>query len=272
MCVAFFALGQHKDYPLIIASNRDEFYERPTREVRLWGTPPVISGLDLKAGGTWLAVSASSKFALVTNFRGAQRPRDSVLAPPGLAEPLSGAPLTETLSRGELPLLFVQAEVTPQRFINQLNTIRDSYNPFSIVFGDSKRISFYSSPTGESGSSTGGLVGLSNAAPDVLWPKVARGKQALQNALKHVKKSALVAELFTILSSKVRALPGELPITGISQGREEFLSSIFIASKTYGTRASSVVLCSLDGRVSFFERRFGPEGELLGESEIRPIA
>ncbi|MEP2650837.1 MAG: NRDE family protein, partial [Paraglaciecola sp.] len=30
MCILFVAINQHKDYPLIIAANRDEYFARET--------------------------------------------------------------------------------------------------------------------------------------------------------------------------------------------------------------------------------------------------
>ncbi|MGN6731985.1 MAG: NRDE family protein, partial [Candidatus Binatia bacterium] len=43
------------DFPLIIAANRDEHYDRPSVPPSLLQTTPkIISGRDLRAGGTWL--------------------------------------------------------------------------------------------------------------------------------------------------------------------------------------------------------------------------
>ncbi|MCP3848945.1 MAG: NRDE family protein, partial [Gammaproteobacteria bacterium] len=36
MCLILIALQQHKDYPLIVIANRDEFYARPTRTAHWW--------------------------------------------------------------------------------------------------------------------------------------------------------------------------------------------------------------------------------------------
>ena len=250
MCTAFFALGLHPHYPLIIASNRDEFYARPANAVCLWGDPPTISGLDCKANGTWFAVSPQGRFSLVTNYRGGKTSADQVR------------------SRGELPLLFVQGNDDQEKFLDHLRKIKHLYSPFSLVFGDRASIRYFSSPIGESGNIAEGLLGLSNAAPDVPWPKVVRGKAAMQHALALEDENELSTALFALLSSKDRASPNELPTTGIPQEQEEFLSSIFIASATYGTRASSVVLFGCDGAISFIEQGFGSGGKPLGETRI----
>ncbi len=57
--------------PLVVAANRDEFFDRPAEGPALrrapWGT--MLSPLAQRAGGTWLALSPSGVFAAVTNRR-----------------------------------------------------------------------------------------------------------------------------------------------------------------------------------------------------------
>ncbi|KAJ7375240.1 hypothetical protein OS493_001985 [Desmophyllum pertusum] len=53
-------------YRLIIASNRDEFYFRPTATARFWEkNPNLIAGMDLKPEGGWsmLGMTTDGKFA-----------------------------------------------------------------------------------------------------------------------------------------------------------------------------------------------------------------
>ncbi|MDH3861899.1 MAG: NRDE family protein, partial [Gammaproteobacteria bacterium] len=72
MCLIALSVGQHPDYPLILAANRDEFHARPTKEAHWWpDKPDVVGGRDLQAGGTWLAVHRNGRFATVTNYRDA---------------------------------------------------------------------------------------------------------------------------------------------------------------------------------------------------------
>jgi uncharacterized protein with NRDE domain len=64
-------------YPFILAANRDEDYERPSREAHWWEDAPfVFGGRDVVHGGSWLAITNTARFAAVTNLRGAvPRPR-----------------------------------------------------------------------------------------------------------------------------------------------------------------------------------------------------
>ena len=73
MCLAAIAIGQSARFPWVLASNRDEFFDRASAPLAWWqpagGGPAVLSGRDLSAGGTWLGLNAQGKLALVTNVR-----------------------------------------------------------------------------------------------------------------------------------------------------------------------------------------------------------
>ena len=69
MCLVLIAYKAHTGYPLIIAANRDEFYQRPARSARFWDDhPQILGGRDLKLGGTWMAVDRCGRMAAVTNY------------------------------------------------------------------------------------------------------------------------------------------------------------------------------------------------------------
>ena len=74
MCLILTALDSHPDYSLVVAANRDEFYDRPTAAAAFWPEhPTILGGRDLKAGGTWLGIDRTGRFAAVTNFRQGER-------------------------------------------------------------------------------------------------------------------------------------------------------------------------------------------------------
>lgn len=60
----------------------------------------------------------------------------------------------------------------------------------------------------------------------------------------------------------------QLPHTGVSLEVERLLSSIFIASPGYGTRASTALIVQQDGSRQIHERSFGPDGVLLGDVSL----
>src|SRR5437016_557368 len=71
MCLIALAHRASERWPLVIAANRDEFFARPTRAAHWWDDAPgVYGGRDLRAGGSWMAVTRRGRFAMVTNVRG----------------------------------------------------------------------------------------------------------------------------------------------------------------------------------------------------------
>ena len=57
--------------PLVVAANRDEYFDRAASGPQLQQTPggPILAPLDLRAGGTWLGLNPHGVFAAVTNRR-----------------------------------------------------------------------------------------------------------------------------------------------------------------------------------------------------------
>src|SRR5687768_4856387 len=73
MCLIFLSINNHSNYKLILAGNRDEFYQRKTASANFWKDHvQVIGGRDLEAGGTWLAMTQGGKIGMVTNYRDPQ--------------------------------------------------------------------------------------------------------------------------------------------------------------------------------------------------------
>ena len=57
-------------YPLLVAANRDEHFDRPSAPPSLLNNrPKLIAGKDLSAGGTWLGVNEFGLMAGILNRR-----------------------------------------------------------------------------------------------------------------------------------------------------------------------------------------------------------
>ncbi|GIX46938.1 MAG: hypothetical protein KatS3mg131_1149 [Candidatus Tectimicrobiota bacterium] len=70
MCLLMVIHRYVRDYPLVLAANRDEYYDRPAQgPQRLATAPAVWGGRDLRAGGTWLGVNAHGLVVGLTNRR-----------------------------------------------------------------------------------------------------------------------------------------------------------------------------------------------------------
>jgi uncharacterized protein with NRDE domain len=74
----------------------------------------------------------------------------------------------------------------------------------------------------------------------------------------------LAEALLAALADRSQAPDADLPTTGLDDRRERLLSAPFIVDDHYGTRCSTVILVSRDGRVFFAERSFGPGGRPAG--------
>ena len=66
----YFRATTKREFPVVIAANRDEFLDRPAGDPTiLLERPRVVGGKDLKAGGTWLGVSEHGIVAGLLNRR-----------------------------------------------------------------------------------------------------------------------------------------------------------------------------------------------------------
>jgi uncharacterized protein with NRDE domain len=242
MCLVLIALNSHPDYSLILAANRDEFYDRPTAPAQFWAGPPsVLGGRDLKAGGTWLGVDQRGWLAAVTNYRQGQRE--------------SPAPR----SRGLLVSDFLTGDTGAREYMDKVQREADLYNGFNLLALDAGGLFYFSNREGRIRTLAPGVYGLSNHLLDTPWPKVVSGKSAF-GALLSAQASELIPKLFALLSDRNRPADDLLPSTGIGQEWERLLSSAFIVSDQYGTRSSTVVLIGRDGSIVLVERSFGPAG------------
>lgn len=75
MCTLIALHRVHRDYPLVVAANRDELYARPSAGVRLLREARrVVGGRDEEKGGTWLGASERGFFVGLTNQRASSPP------------------------------------------------------------------------------------------------------------------------------------------------------------------------------------------------------
>jgi uncharacterized protein with NRDE domain len=238
MCLILFAHEYHPAYHLVIAANRDEFYDRPTAPLSFWEDfPTALAGRDLKGGGTWLGVTQKGRIAAITNFR----------------DPASIIP--DAPSRGKLVTGFLMGNDSPETYLQGLSTKGSRYNGFNLLAGHGKDLYYYSNRGRNVEKIFPGLYGLSNDLLDVPWPKVERGKKALQCLLDHQKKLD-PRDVFTLLRDGAYAPDETLPDTGVGLVWEKILSPVFISSKIYGTRSSSVVLVEKSGTIKFYEKTY----------------
>ncbi len=241
MCLIIFSYRSHPVYPLILAANRDEFYERPTAQAAFWKDYPyILAGKDLKAGGTWLGITKSGRVAAITNFRSPLSMKDS-------------AP-----SRGELVNGFLRGIEDPYEYIHDVRHGSRMYNGFSIILGDRSGLFYFSNAGGDPFRKISpGTYGLSNHFMGTPWPKVERGRRLLDKIVSGTG-GLQQDKIFHILADTLTPDDKSLPDTGVGLEWERILSPIFIQSEIYGTRSSTVILVDRVNNVTFTERTFIP--------------
>jgi len=248
MCLILFSYRHQPDYPLILAANRDEFHARPTAPLDFWADDPaILAGRDLKGGGTWMGVSRSGRFAALTNYR----------------DPASLRP--DAASRGRLAADFLKGGAPARRYLERLQRTASGFNGFNLLVMDAAGLYHYSNRGDGVSPVRPGVHGLGNALLDTPWPKVERGKAALEKALSGGEPDP--ESLLNLLEDQTRAPDPQLPDTGVGLDRERMLSPMFIVSDGYGTRTSSVVIMDRQGGVVFWERTFPTGGR--GRPSIR---
>jgi uncharacterized protein with NRDE domain len=235
MCLIFLSFNNHPTYKLIVAGNRDEFYNRRTAPAAFWEDhPDVLGGRDLEGGGTWLGMNRAGKISMLTNYRD-----------PKHIDPL--AP-----SRGHLVSDYLFGNTTAEQYIKAVEQRGARYNGFNLILGSPDELWYYSNYKQGVDKLAPGFYGLSNHLLDTPWPKVVRGKEKLQPMLARPRLNP--DEIFDMLYDVEPAPDHMLPDTGLSLDRERALSSMFIKTDGYGSRCSTVVLVEHSGEITFAER------------------
>lgn len=233
MCLILAAWDAHPEFKLVVASNRDEFFERTSLPMHWWDDLPILGGRDLAARGSWMTLSASGRFAAVTNVRDFSRP-DSALR-----------------SRGEIPVRFCVGSDSPADYCRGLPA--DDYTGFNALASDLVTLWWTSNWAHAALPLDTGIYGVSNAALDTPWPKVVNGKRRFADAL---ASGADAEDLFAVLADDAVAPDALLPDTGVGIELERLVSPAFISSPDYGTSASTVLRIRRDGTYDVEERRF----------------
>lgn len=246
MCILFIAVEQHPEYPLIIAANRDEFYQRPTLSSEYWSAyPNLLAGKDMQAGGTWMGVTQSGYVSALTNIRAPQLNKD------------------EVQSRGQLVLDYLAKPDIRAEYVQFLHKNRTSFNGYNLLFGKWHDLAVYNNHEDSLQFLGPGFYGLSNANLNSPWPKINKGVQALKAYCEN-QQDIEPEELFQLLRNEEKAEDHLLPQTGVPEVWEKQLSSIFINTEGYGTRTSTLFWVTRQHTAFWQERTFDESGQITG--------
>jgi uncharacterized protein with NRDE domain len=225
VCTLALYFRMFEDYPLIVAANRDEHYDRPSAPPALQNDrPKIVAGRDLRANGTWLGVNEDGLIAGILNRRlNGQLPI-----------------LSDARSRGLLCLdvLSFESPVAANAFIREH---KFRYNPFTLLFAD--RHEAYVSYNDEE---------------RIITQKIEKGLHVFSSAAEfemHSAKAVRAYALFAKLSNRVRPTNG-IPLESIaalqtvladhslSAASDDPGDAICVHRETSGTVSSSIIYFS----------------------------
>lgn len=244
MCLIAFSFDSQKNQ-LLLAANRDEYYNRPTAAAHWWPDGQTFAGKDLLAGGTWLAVNSLGRLAALTNYRSA-----------------SAAP-ADALSRGSLVTRALDPAQSVASILNDIAQTAEQYAGFNLLVMDwdpTARGTLSAWYLANHGAGTprrlaSGVYGLSNGYLDEDWPKTKRLRAQVADAAAQAAPDTEY-QLLMALTDRAVAPDTGLPDTGVGISRERMLSAAFIRSDdafAYGTRTSAIVQMTPAGALSFSE-------------------
>lgn len=239
MCLIVFSYKSNPSYPFVLATNRDEFYGRPTQAAHIWQTSPkIIAGKDKEAGGTWLGVSETGRFAALTNHRKMDDVKE------------------DTTSRGIIVKDFLLSERNPREYLGELQRDGDQFNGFNLIAGNFDDLYYMSNRKEGIYKIKPGIHAVSNAFLNTPWPKTVYAAEVFQEILNN--GGADEEKLFEMLKHDERYPIDRLPDTGLPKEMEKAVSSVFIQTDNYGTRSSTLLTVDNHHSVHFVEKSYIP--------------
>jgi uncharacterized protein with NRDE domain len=226
MCLLIMVAQTNVDFPLIVAANRDEMFDRPAVAMTVLrdAGPRILGGRDELAGGTWLAVNEAGVVAGLTN------------------RPMTGGRDPTKRSRGELPVALAghtSAAAAVDAFGSRFRT--HDYNPAWLLVGDREAL-FAVDTSGHAPvirALPPGVHILENRPVGAKSPK-AQHVTDLVAGIESLPEGELVQRLKAVLADhEVPPGPSAVDDTGTEAPAE--IKAACVHTKRYGTRWSCVI-------------------------------
>jgi uncharacterized protein with NRDE domain len=230
-------------YPLVVAANRDERYDRASREpdVVFNGTKSLIRPWDTEKDGTWMGVAEDGWFVGITN-------QDD------------GKHDTHALSRGKVvdACLNAGGHRGAARLLAQLDPTQ--YNPFNIAFGRQRALVLSRVCPGQhldmQPFPPGVHVISNDCCSDKYKEKVDRATERAKTIKQDTCEDDVKDKLLRILMSH-ETTTGD-PFQALCVHADEH---------SFGTRSTSIVTVSNDGEVEYWFSE-GPPCKSVGLSRM----
>lgn len=259
MCLLFVYVNKDPDengYKMILASNRDEFWPRPTDIANFRDNFKWFGGSDLepgKEGGTWLGISTTGKVAILLNILAKQNP--------------------SAKGRGSLVRNFLTGDLSCEEYLEDISSSASEFNPFHLLLLDLRNdcnLHCLSSCQNKVQTVTklpGVHAGDNSICLDAPWKKTKEGQRIFTDILKEYgckeDKDELVSKILDFLNIKTQYFPDEKIAEQFRDAGKKLvgdlmqqLSSrfVFCPEAQYGTRTNTVILVDSQGNCDYIER------------------
>ena len=246
MCLIVLSLNPKSDYKLVLASNRDEFYERPTKSLHWWDSSPrVLAGKDKNFDGTWMALSEKGKFAAVTNVREFTSLSTRKKSLENLA------------SRGDLVKDFVLSNYSASEYLNEIDCL--NYQGFNLILFDGSEGLICSNRGFEKKLNEGETYAIGNKPIENKSKKIL---SAEEDFVKILSSEISGKNLFEMMQAPVnKPLEFSKAFTKENHGRE--FPYRFIATDIYGTRSTTSIIIDKNNEAVIEETSFNEVREIV---------
>ena len=252
MCLIVLSLNPKSDYKLVLTSNRDEFYERPTKSMHWWDSSPrVLAGKDKNFDGTWMALSEKGKFAAVTNVREFTSLSTQKKSLENLA------------SRGDLVKDFVLSNYSASEYLNEIDCL--NYQGFNLILFDGTDGLICSNRGFEKKLTQGETYAIGNKPIENKSEKIL---SAEEDFAKILSSEISGKNLFTMMQAPVnKPLEFSEAFTKENHGRE--FPYRFIATDIYGTRSTTSIIIDKNNDAEIEETSFNEVKEIVKSKKFK---
>lgn len=215
MCTLIICRQVFRFFPLVVAANRDEDYDRPAEPPRIWsGTPRILAPVDPITSGTWWALSEYGVLAAITNRDGYDYSPDT------------------TMKRGELCLMALQDAKNADDALESICVLDGAmFNAFHLLIADRHGKAYV-----VLGDATKSLE--DRLAPDGLFLVTNQGVGP-----KHSPRAQLIERRLPEVAGfppRPSTLSRVLDLHETKEGRKD-ASCVHAPGETYGTRSSTII-------------------------------
>lgn len=247
MCIIFSYVSKRlstAEFKLIILSNRDEYFNRPSRPAEFI-TQNNIYGTDMtpgKEGGTWLGLSNKGKIGALLNLNSTE----------------FGIDVTNKAGRGFLVKNFLNSLLSSEQYVDSIQVESKNLNFFNLVLyekkGDFWNACIYDNRSFNLNKTNKEFISISNHLYENPFAKTQVGENHFKKIVNDFNDIRKKKELINHLLELAKNNNNEIKATKEKTINEVKNEQIFVETPDYGTRTHTIVLVDNDDNITYYER------------------